>query len=59
MSEASSSLQLGAHTAWGLPSSRRVFNWLRCRCFPHRKHDMVVDEKGEEVSKGEPGALPL
>ena len=59
MSEASNSLQLGAHTAWGLPSRRRVLSWLRWRCLPHRKQDMVVEEKGEEVSKGEPGALLL
>ena len=40
-SNSSNALQEGAHTACDLPSNLRVPSWLRKRCLPHRKHDMV------------------
>jgi protocatechuate 4,5-dioxygenase, beta chain len=54
---ASASLQLGEQTNCALPNSRRLFSWLRGRCLPHRKHDIVAAPNAPAAVKGEPGVL--
>ena len=34
-----------------------LFSWLRGRCLPHRKHDIVAAPKAPAAVKGEPGVL--
>lgn len=54
---ASASLQLGEQTNCALPSKRRLLSWLRGRCLPHRKHDIVAAPKAPAAVNGEPGVL--
>jgi hypothetical protein len=58
-SDSSSALHEGAQTVWDLPSTWRVRNCDRTRCFPHMKQDMVAPLNDAEARNGEPGAFDL